>query len=217
MGCPVPKVVKLGACSALINHPKLAIEIIKATQEGVDGKLPISVKTRPGFLKVDSKWTQILLNQKLDCLTIHGRTSKQLSKVPNNWDLIERVREQRDEIAPDTIIIGNGDVITRQQGLELAKKYKLDGIMIGRGVFKDPYVFSNKSKWDKTNKSDKLELFIKHINLFEKTWEKQKNPAILKKFTKIYVNGFDGASELRALVMATNSIEEMIEVLGLAK
>src|SRR5690606_397046 len=110
MGCPVPKVIKLGACSAMINNRPLAQEIITATKEGANGKLPVSVKTRPGFSSVDMGWSQFLLEQDIAALTVHGRTSKQLSKVPNDWELIGKIREQRDALAPSTVFVGNGDI-----------------------------------------------------------------------------------------------------------
>ena len=213
MGCPVPKVVKLGACSALINNRQLVSEIIQATKDGVAGKIPVSIKTRLGFSDVDLGWTQFLLEQRPDALTIHGRTAKQLSKGKSNWDLIGEVRKQRDQISPKTVIIGNGDVKTRIQGEELANKYQLDGIMIGRGVFDDPYVFSDNSMWNQTSKEDRLDLFKKHVKLFITTWGTDKNSATLKKFAKVYVSGFDGAGKLRARIMTTNSTDELLDVL----
>lgn len=216
MGCPVPKVVKLGACSALINNRHLASEIIQATKDGASGKIPVSIKTRLGFSDVDLGWTQYLLEQRPDALTIHGRTAKQLSKGESNWDLIGEVRKQRDQISPKTVIIGNGDVKTRNQGEELANKYQLDGIMIGRGVFGDPYVFSQKSPWLDFTKRQKLKLFIKHIRLFDKTWGQSKNPSTLKKFAQVYINGFNGASSLRASLMQCRSTKELINVLEVA-
>ena len=131
MGCPEKTVVKNGCCSALINNRELAAEIIKATQEGTAGRVPVSVKTRLGFSEIDLSWIEFLLGQNLDMLTIHGRTRKEMSAVPANWDMIGQVRELRDQLAANTLIVGNGDVENRQQASELAEKYGLDGIMIG--------------------------------------------------------------------------------------
>src|SRR5205823_14363348 len=100
------------------NRP-LAHDIIQAVQDGSAGKLPVSVKTRLGYGSVDLSWHEFLLGHNLDMLTIHGRTRAQMSKVPANWDLIGEIRELRDKSAPDTLIVGNGDVESRQQGLEL--------------------------------------------------------------------------------------------------
>jgi tRNA-dihydrouridine synthase len=158
MGCPVKAVIKSGTCSALMNNRDLAVEIIKATQEAVAGIIPVSVKTRLGFNEIDLSWSELLLRQNLDMLTIHGRTKKEMSKVPSNWAAIGDIRKLRDKIAPKTLIVGNGDVISRDQGLELAKTHKLDGIMIGRGIFSDPYIFANNSPWLDKSKQDKIEL-----------------------------------------------------------
>ena len=175
------------------------------------GDFPVSVKTRVGFTTVDEGWLEFLLSKKLNMLTIHGRTVKQMSKVPADWSLIGEVVKMRDSLSPNTLIIGNGDVLTRQQGEELAKKYKVDGIMIGRGVFHDPFMFAKNSPWPSYSKQQKLELFKEHIKLYLETYkngERKFEP--LRKFCKVYINGFYGASELRAKFMSTTSAEELI-------
>jgi tRNA-dihydrouridine synthase len=214
MGCPVKQVIKNGCCSALINDRNLAVEIIRATQEGVRGKLPISVKTRLGFNEIDYSWHELLLQQKLNMLTIHGRTKKDLSKVPADWSAISHIRELRDELAPATLIVGNGDVETRAEGLRLAAEYKLDGVMIGRGVLHDPFVFAESSKWHNYTKQQKLSLFSKHVKLFAKTWPNGEYPIhVLNKFCKIYVNGFDGAKELREELMHASNVSQLLGML----
>jgi len=214
MGCPVKAVVKNGCCSALINNRELAVEIIKATQEGVAGRVPVSVKTRVGFNEVDLSWLELLLQQKLSMLTIHGRTTKQQSAVPADWELIGKVRELRDKIAPGTLIVGNGDVESRAQGLELADKYQLDGIMIGRGVFHDPFVFAEDSPWPQYSKQQRVDLFATHVKLFSETWKNEdRNIVTLNKFCKIYIQGFDGAKELREQLMKASSATELLALL----
>jgi tRNA-dihydrouridine synthase len=213
MGCPVPKIVKIGACAALMNNHALAADIIAATKAGT-GDLPVSIKTRVGYDQPDSNWTQFLLEQKPDALIIHGRTAKQLSKVPNDWGLVEQVRKQRDAISPSTVIIGNGDVANRTHGLELAQRHQLDGIMIGRGVLKDPFAFADTSPWPGYDKTARVNLFTKHIELFAKIWGDSRNPASLKKFAKLYINGFDGAVEIRTQLMAANSVPELLTALA---
>ena len=133
MGCPEKSVCNNGACSALIKNPELAVEIIQAVKKGLAGRLPLSVKTRIGFNEVDMSWFETLLAQDLQMLTIHGRTRKEMSKVPAHWDVIGQVRELRDKLSPSTLIVGNGDVLTRQQGIELAStrpdlRWHRDGI-----------------------------------------------------------------------------------------
>jgi nifR3 family TIM-barrel protein len=212
MGCPVKAVVKSGTCSALMNNRDLAVEIVQATQEAAAGKIPVSVKTRLGFNEIDLSWAELLLEQNLDMLTIHGRTRKEASKVPNHWDAIGEIRELRDKIAPKTILVGNGDVMSRKQGLELAKTYKLDGIMIGRGVFADPYIFAEDSPWLEMGKDDKIELYKKHIKLFRDTYENnERSVKSLNKYCKIYINGFDGAKDLRDKLMRAESTDQLLE------
>jgi tRNA-dihydrouridine synthase len=215
MGCPAKSEVSHGACSALINDRPLAKEIIDATREGLAGRLPLSVKTRVGFSDVDMTWISFLLEQNLDMLVVHGRTRKQMSKVPANWDLIGEARELRDKAGAKTLVIGNGDVMNYQQAQELAEKYQLDGIMIGRGVFHDPYVFAPESPWEDISREDRLELYRKHVQLFADTWKNGERAVhTLNKFCKIYVNGFDGAKELREHLMAAESTDELLQILG---
>lgn len=217
-GCPEKTVIKNGSCIAMINNRGLAGEIIQATQEGLSSKLPLSVKTRLGLNTVDLSWHEFLLDQKLNALTVHGRTAKELSNAPADWEMIGKIRELRDKIAPRTKIIGNGDVLTRANGQKLAAKYQLDGIMIGRGIFNDPFVFAPNSPWPKFSKAQKLALYQKHVKLFAQTWQKgERNPRALNKFCKVYINGFDGASDLRAKLMNAKAIKELLSELSKVK
>lgn len=215
-GCPDKSVVKNECCSALAQ-PELrqkAVEIIKATQYGA-GDLPVSIKTRLGFDKIDYDWHRLLLEQKPSMLTVHVRTTRQMSKVPAQWEAIEDIVKIRDEVSPETKIVLNGDIMNRKQGDELAKKHGVDGIMIGRGVFHDPYCHSIDSPWEKMSREDRIKLFKKHLSLYQETYpnmERKFNP--LKKFAKIYISGFEGASEMRDKLMHTESIDQMLNVLS---
>lgn len=213
MGCPAKSEVKSGACSALIKNPELAVQIIKATQAGA-GSLPVSVKTRLGFNEVDFSWHELLLRQNLNMLTVHGRTRKEMSKVPAHWDDIGHVRELRDKLAPQTLIVGNGDVQSSAHAEQLANEYRLDGIMIGRGVFHDPFVFADQSPWEGMDREARIALYAKHVKLFAETWTGQDRPVVtLNKFCKIYINGFDGAKELREKLMDAGSAAELLKLL----
>jgi tRNA-dihydrouridine synthase len=214
-GCPEKSVVHNGACSALINNRQLAVDIIQATQAGAAGKLPVSVKTRLGFNEIDFSWHELLLDQKLDMLTIHGRTRKEMSKVPAHWDAIGHVRSVRDEKKLNTLIVGNGDVVSRAHGLELAQTYQLDGIMVGRGIFSDPFLFAQKSPWETYTREQKIELYKQHVRLFANTWQAGERAVhTLNKFCKVYISGFDGAKELREQLMAATSTDELLRLLG---
>lgn len=215
MGCPAKPVVQNGCCSALINNRELAAEIIQAVREGVGPDFSVSVKTRLGFGQVDLTWIEFLLSQDIDMLTVHGRTVREMSKVPAHWDVIGEVVKLRDRLAPKVLIVGNGDVDSRKQGEQLAKQYGVDGIMVGRGVFHDPYIFAKDSPWVGMTKQQKIDLYTKHVKLFDKTWERaQRRMVTLNKFCKVYIEGFPGAKELREQLMTTESIDQLLILLA---
>jgi nifR3 family TIM-barrel protein len=214
MGCPVKTVIKNGACAALINNRGLAGEIIDATKEAAGTSLPVSVKTRVGLTTVDMDWIEFLLSKILNMLSIHGRTAKQLSKVPADWDLIGQAVQLRDSLSPSTLIVGNGDVQSRAQAEELAQKYHMDGVMIGRGIFHDPFLFSQNSPWQDWGKEQRLGLFRKHIELHLQTYQNSERKfEPLRKFCKVYINGFEGASEIRANFMQANKPKDALDLL----
>lgn len=214
MGCPVKAVIKDGCCSALIDNRGLAGEILVAVREAAGPHFPVSVKTRLGNKQIDMTWPEFLLEHKLNALTVHGRLAKDMSKLPADWEKIGEVREMRDQLSPTTKIIGNGDVRTRKQGQELAGKYGLDGIMIGRGVFHDPYVFAMDSPWSQMSTQSKLDLYKRHVLLFAETWiDRKRRTQVLNKFCKIYVNDFPGAKELRDRLMRAESTDELLRLL----
>lgn len=215
MGCPEKSVVKNGSCAGLIDNPVLAKEIIEATIEGANG-LPVSVKTRIGVKTIKTEeWVGFLLGFNLSAITVHGRTAKEMSKVPCHWEEIGKAVKLRDQSQVKgrnkTLIIGNGDIGSYQEGLEKVKEFGVDGIMIGRGVLKNIWIFN--PEIDPAEKAclDRLGLLLVHINLFQETFDSRKNFAILKKFCKAYINGFDGAAELRGELMETASLEELRE------
>ena len=200
MGCPEKSVVKSGNGAGIIGDYERAGAIIKAVQDGSGGKLPVSVKTRIGINAIiTEQWASFLLDQGLAALTIHGRTAREMSKVPAHWDEIGKVVKLRDQLAPQTKVIGNGDVLSRVQGLELVDTYGVDGIMIGRGIFQNIHVFEHEHQ-NHTPK-ELIDILCFHLDLHERTWAGQKHFEPLKKFFKIYVNGFANASEFRAELM----------------
>jgi nifR3 family TIM-barrel protein len=215
MGCPVKKVVKQGACSALIKKPELAKEIIDATLEGVKNKIPVSVKTRIGFDKIDTQeWIGFLLSKcRFDALTIHGRTVKEESKVPCRWGEIAKAVEIRNKLKSQTLIIGNGDIMSLKEGQDKVLKYGLDGFMVGRGVFKNPWIFNENVILENISDSERIKLLKYHLDLYTKYWENEKDYNLLKKFFKIYIHDFSGASFLRADLMNTNNTSQARQIL----
>lgn len=211
MGCPDKAVVKIGACSALINNQPLAKEIITATKEGAPN-LPISVKTRLGLKEiVTEEWITFLLEQKIDAITVHGRTSKQMSDVPADWNEIKKTVVLRNKISPKTLLIGNGDVKDYNHGIKLSEEYGLDGAMIATGMLSNPWAFEKTAKI--YNLRDNKKVLVKHLNLYSKTKESNKAYGVMKKFFKMYINNFEGASNLRSKLMETKNVDEALELL----
>jgi nifR3 family TIM-barrel protein len=213
MGCPVREVVKKGAGAGLIGNYDLAEKLINAAKKGTP-KLPISVKTRLGIKENISKdWTTFLLKQNISALTVHARIAKQMSKGDADWEEIGKIVEIKNKIAPETLIIGNGDVKSYLEVLEKYKKYGIDGVMIGRGVFANPWVFDPTSSELRRTKEDYINLLLRHVDLFEKTWGETKNFAIIKKFFKMYIKDFKGANALRVKLMEARSFDEVRNIL----
>lgn len=210
MGCPVKKVVKNGCCSALIDQPVLAAEIILATREATH--LPVSVKTRTGIAKHETeRWLTQVMETRPAAVILHGRTQKQQSDGLASWEEIGKGARIRDRVSPETVFIGNGDVRSVSEGKELARKYGLEGIMVGRGIFHDPWMFSpDREPPGRKERTDRL-LF--HTLLYEKTWGKSKNINVLKRFYKIYTHGFPEAARLRARLMEAVDYEQIYGIL----
>lgn len=214
MGCPEKRVVKQGACSALIKNPGLAKEIIQATKEGAKSRIPLSVKTRIGFHEIATEeWTGFLLDQGLDALTVHARTVKEMSDVPAHWEKVGKVVKLRNNSGYKTLIIGNGDIKSLREAEEKIALTGADGVMIGRGIFHDPWLFNKERHGDEISFQEKVDKLIEHMSLFESTWGKQKPFHIMKKFIKCYITVTPGASELRSRLMTCSSQEEITSIL----
>ncbi|WP_042225173.1 tRNA dihydrouridine synthase [Oceanobacillus manasiensis] len=207
MGCPVANVAGNGKGSGLIRRPEVAAELIQAAKAG---GLPVSVKTRLGYTNVDEwhDWLRHLLEQDIVNLSIHLRTRKEMSKVDAHWELIPEIKKLRDEVAPDTLLTINGDILDRQTGMELVEKYGVDGVMIGRGVFTNPFAFEQEPK--EHSSEEYLDLLRMQLDLHDKYAKIEPRPMKpLRRFFKIYVRGFRGASELRNQLMSTESTDEV--------
>lgn len=212
MGCPAPNVATKGKGCGLIRRPDVAEDIIQASKAG---GLPVSVKTRLGYTDIDEwlEWLRHLLEQNIVNLTIHLRTKKEMSKVDAHWELIPEIKKLRDDVAPETLLTINGDIPDRQTGLELVHQYGVDGVMIGRGVFKNPYAFEKDAK--EHTSQELLDLLKLHLDLFDyysKVESRSFKP--LRRFFKIYIRDFRGASELRNQLMDTKSTDEVRELLN---
>lgn len=227
MGCPDQSAVKAGGGAGMIRTPELAYEMIKAAKSS---GLPVSVKTRLGYSRIDEwqGWLGGLLAQDIAVLTVHLRTKKEMSKVPAHFELITEIKALRDEIAPDTLLVINGDVRDRAHGLEFYNQYGVDGVMIGRGVFANPFCFvdadvSETSSFrqhlqsieetDETSlsySSDLIDLLHLHLDEYDRYSVQTRRPfETLKRFFKIYIRDFAGAGELRDKLMHCSSTDEV--------
>ncbi|MBU1083258.1 tRNA-dihydrouridine synthase [Patescibacteria group bacterium] len=216
MGCPEKRIVKQESGAALLRNPELARDIILATKEGA-GDLPVSIKIRLGYTKIDwQSWLGVLLEAKPAVISVHGRTQKEMSKVPTHWDeigkIVEFVKKQTKE-AERPFIIGNGDVQTTAEAMEKAKQYNLDGIMIGRAVIGNPWFFDDTKTIDQIPLSEKLKTLLLHTKVFEKTFP-SRNFSVIKKHYHAYITGFVGAKKLRADLMACDDSKSVKKVIS---
>ncbi|MFA6076698.1 MAG: tRNA-dihydrouridine synthase [Candidatus Paceibacterota bacterium] len=250
MGCPDKSVVSQGAGAGLIKNPELARQIIKAVHAGIKSAgrdIPVSVKTRIGFNKEEiDRWIPELLKEDISALTIHLRTAKELSLVPANWEHIKKIKKLIEKSGKNILLIGNGDVKDLKDAEEKASKYGCDGVMIGRGVFGNPWFFDSTRKMENGSEfyvpegpalcplmrpkkgagaenslpfsiiREKLQVLIEHTQIFDKELAipKHKNFDVMKKHFKAYVNGFDGAKELRIKLMETENSKQVEKIIN---
>ncbi|OGD55427.1 hypothetical protein A3I57_01715 [Candidatus Beckwithbacteria bacterium RIFCSPLOWO2_02_FULL_47_23] len=214
LACPIRAVVKKGAGAGMIPNRQLVGDIIKATIAGAQGRIPVSVKTRLGLNQIEPGWIEFLLNQNLDALIIHGRTAKAMSAGPVHWKEITKIVRLRNQLKSKTLIIGNGDIFSRPIANQRIKQTGINGVMIGRGVFHDPYIFNPRETIKTKTKTQKLKLLNQHLDTYETTWGQTRSYQPLKRFFKIYVNNFKGALALRIKLMNTQSIDEAKAIIG---
>lgn len=217
MGCPDRHVNAAGGGAAMIRTPELAVECLRAAENASD--LPVSVKTRLGYTSPDEfrTWLPVLLAEHPAALTVHLRTRKEMSKVPAHFELIPDILALRDQYSPETKLIINGDIKNLTDIQRLSEDFSpVDGYMIGRGVFENPYCFTTHTP----TKSELLELFHLHLDLFDQysaeiTKKSGRTPSFepLKHYFKIYINTFPGSSELRAHLMECHSTPEIRQIL----
>ncbi len=243
MGCPDRSIENQGCGAAMIKTPDVAAAIIAAAKRGArsgeaDG-IPVSVKTRLGYNadEVDT-WIPALLKTKPAALTVHCRTRKELSKVPARWERLKRIKDLRDEIAPETKLIGNGDVLSPEDAYEKIAHYGVDGAMVGRALFGNPWFFHPTKRLpvhlkalptkgvnrdtlyevreleetrEVVSLEERLRVLVEHSQLFAELLP-FKNFAIMKKHYKAYVNSFEGAAEFRTALMEAQDVNEVKEI-----
>lgn len=207
MGCPDKSVYSANAGSALIGNFVLAEKLIKAARKGCGG-LSISIKTRLAQTHDQTcEWISFLLKQDIQALVVHARTRKQMYGGLADWGTLKVLAKLKNETTPEIVFIGNGDVKSYDEVLVKQRTCDVDGVMIGRAILSNPYVFSKDSNSTAINLKKGLALLKRHTELYQSTWGSEKNFNNIKKFIKMYINGFDGAGKIRAELMNTTNYE----------
>jgi nifR3 family TIM-barrel protein len=222
MGCPDRSVVKQGSGAALIKNPTLAKELILAAKEGIKqaglpaqaGKnIPVSIKTRIGDTKNDLReWLPILLETEPAAITVHARTRKELSLVPARWETVKEAVEIRNSLNSKTLILGNGDVKDLVDAKQKIKESGADGVMIGRGIFGNPWLFSNRQP-EEISLEERFSVLLEHTRLFEELFTGIKPFEVMKKHYKAYLHGFDGAKDLRIKCMDAENADGVEKII----
>ncbi len=211
MGCPVKAVCKTGAGSALINTPELAKDIIRATKRGA-GHLPVSVKTRIGWNHITTEeWLGHLLEPGPAAITLHLRTRKEMSDVDAHWDEIHKAVELAK--STDTLIIGNGDIGSIEEAERIAEETGIDGVMLGRAVFGNPWLFNRDRRREEVPLEEIFDVMIEHADLYEEIFERRRNFAVMRKHLRAYAREFDGSRELRKMLEEVNSVADLRQIL----
>src|SRR3989344_5637351 len=218
MGCPDRTVEKSGCGAALIKNPKLARELIRAAQRS---GLPVSIKTRTGYSRDElDTWLPELLAEEPAAVAIHARTRKEMSDVPARWEAVARAVEIRDNVQNPrgdaswiTLIIGNGDVEDIADARKKSEETKCDGVMLGRAIFGNPWLFSHSQECENVLPQEKIRALSEHLTLFDELLSGNTSYATMKKHFKSYISGWNGAKELRLKLMETGSVGEAATIL----
>lgn len=214
MGCPETNVNSQGSGAALILQPDLAVDIVAACKRGA-GNLPVSIKTRIGFHHIDyTDWILRLLGTDPEVLTIHGRTRDEMSKVPAHWDVIGEVVALAKLVGSPALILGNGDVESLVEAQQKVVEFGVDGVMLGRALFGNPWLFQGYPDTSHVPVVDKLKVIRRHTQLFQKLLA---DPGLvgfprMKKFYGSYLKGVPNARQLRDRMSRTQTPHDVYTI-----
>ncbi|QUH19829.1 tRNA dihydrouridine synthase DusB [Alkaliphilus sp. B6464] len=216
MGCPTPKIVKNGDGSALMKDVKLAGEVVKAVVK--ESVKPVTVKIRKGWDEnsVNAvELAKIIEENGAKAIAVHGRTREQFYSGKADWDIIRRVKE-----AVTIPVIGNGDVFTVEDGINLLKATKCDGIMIGRGSQGNPWLFKRLVQYMKTGEliseptaRERILMALKHMDLVIAHKSEYIGIKEMRKHIAWYLKGLKGTASLRNKINTIGTKVEMENVL----
>ena len=217
MGCPVPKIVNNGDGSALMKNPLLAGEIIEKTARAI--QKPVTVKIRKGFDEEHInavEMAHIAQESGAAAIAVHGRTREQYYYGKADWEIIRKVKE-----AVKIPVIGNGDVWTPQDAIDMRKQTGCDGVMIGRGAQGNPWIFKQILHYEQTGEllekpspQEVTEMILRHAKMQMEFKGEYIGMREIRKHAAWYTAGYKNSAKLRGKINETETYEELKELLS---
>lgn len=217
MGCPVPKIVNNGDGSALMKNPLLAGEIIEKTARAI--QKPVTVKIRKGFDEEHInavEMAHIAQESGAVAIAVHGRTREQYYSGKADWEIIRKVKE-----AVKIPVIGNGDVWTPQDAIDMRKQTGCDGVMIGRGAQGNPWIFKQILHYEQTGEllekpspQEVTEMILRHAKMQMEFKGEYIGMREIRKHAAWYTAGYKNSAKLRGKINETETYEELKELLS---
>ena len=217
MGCPVPKIVNNGDGSALMKNPLLAGEIIEKTARAI--QKPVTVKIRKGFDEEHInavEMAHIAQESGAAAIAVHGRTREQYDSGKADWEIIRKVKE-----AVKIPVIGNGDVWTPQDAIDMRKQTGCDGVMIGRGAQGNPWIFKQILHYEQTGEllekpspQEVTEMILRHAKMQMEFKGEYTGMREIRKHAAWYTAGYKNSAKLRGKINETETYEELKELLS---
>ena len=217
MGCPVPKIVNNGDGSALMKNPLLAGEIIEKTARAI--QKPVTVKIRKGFDEEHInavEMAHIAQESGAAAIAVHGRTREQYYSGKADWEIIRKVKE-----AVKIPVIGNGDVWTPQDAIDMRKQTGCDGVMIGRGAQGNPWIFKQILHYEqsgelleKPSPQEVTEMILRHAKMQMEFKGEYIGMREIRKHAAWYTAGYKNSAKRRGKINETETYEELKELLS---
>ncbi|MBQ3438065.1 MAG: tRNA-dihydrouridine synthase [Fusobacterium sp.] len=215
-GCPMKKIVNCGYGAALVKEPEKIKSILSELRSCLNDDTKLSIKIRVGYNKPENYLEIAKIAEEVGCdhITVHGRTRDQLYSGKADWSLIKEVK--------DTVsipVIGNGDIFTGKDALEKISYSNVDGVMLARGIFGNPWLIREIREIlefgePKTlvTEEDKIKMAIKHLEISKKDND-DKFIHDIRKHISWYLKGIPGSAETKRRLNQTNNYEDTIELL----